>query len=139
MTLSDQELAYLRSQPLARLATIGSDGQPDVVPVAFELNCDGCWVGGTGAGVAATRNFRNIASHPNVALVIGDLVSLNPFIERSIRVYGLAEPPIERTGLVGPGQYSRITPTVSWSWNVTGEPADQTWYGARKTTHSPRC
>ena len=38
-------------------------------------------------------------------------------IARYIRVYGYAEPPIERVGMLGPGHYIRIRPTLSWSWN----------------------
>ena len=34
------EIAYLQSQRLGRLATIGLDGQPHVVPVAFRYNPD---------------------------------------------------------------------------------------------------
>ncbi|HEX3546750.1 MAG TPA: pyridoxamine 5'-phosphate oxidase family protein [Mycobacterium sp.] len=34
MAFSDEEIDYLRSQPVARLATVNEDGQPDVVPVA---------------------------------------------------------------------------------------------------------
>jgi hypothetical protein len=30
MAFTDEELEYLRSQPLARLATVAADGQPDV-------------------------------------------------------------------------------------------------------------
>jgi hypothetical protein len=29
MSFTDEEIAYLRSQPLVRLATVGPDGQPD--------------------------------------------------------------------------------------------------------------
>ena len=36
MSFTDEELAYIRSQPLARVATVSSDGQPDVVPVGFD-------------------------------------------------------------------------------------------------------
>jgi pyridoxamine 5'-phosphate oxidase family protein len=50
-----------------------------------------------------------------------------PFIARYIRVYGYAEPPIERVGMLGPGHYIRIGPTLSWSWNMAGEPVGQTW------------
>ncbi|MDP9463055.1 MAG: PPOX class F420-dependent oxidoreductase, partial [Actinomycetota bacterium] len=57
------------------------------------------------------------------------------FIARSIRVYGDAEGPIERVGMVGPGFYLRITPTVSWSWNMAGEPVGDTWYEPRRTSH----
>jgi pyridoxamine 5'-phosphate oxidase family protein len=62
-------------------------------------------------------------------------MSLDPFIARSIRVYGHAEPPIERDGLVGPGLYMRVTPTVSWSWNMAGVPSGRTWYEPRKARH----
>lgn len=46
-TFSDQELAYLGSQALCRLATVGPDGQPDVVPVGFELAARRCTSAGS--------------------------------------------------------------------------------------------
>jgi pyridoxamine 5'-phosphate oxidase family protein len=136
MSFTDEEIAYLKSQPIARVATVGADGQPDVVPLAFEFDGTYFWVGGSGPSVLHTRKFRNIrAGNVKVALVVDDLVSLDPFIARSIRVYGDAEQPIERTGMVGPGTYMRITPTVSWSWNMAGQPAGDTWYEPRKAIH----
>lgn len=136
MGFSSEEIEYLRSQPLARLATVGADGQPDVVPVAFEFDGSAFWVGGVGSSVAGTRKFRNIeAGNAQVAIVVDDLVSLEPFIARCLRVYGSAESPIERVGMVGPGLYSRITPTVSWSWNLAGEVAGDVWYPAHRTVH----
>ena len=48
MAFTDEEIAYPRSQPLTRLATVGPDGQPDVVPLAFEFDRHGFWVGGVG-------------------------------------------------------------------------------------------
>lgn len=135
MGFTDAELDYLRSQPLARLATRSADGQPDVVPVAFEFDGTAFWVGG-GATFSRTRKARNvIADNTEVALVVDDLVSLDPFIARGVRVYGLAEPPVERVGMVGPGYYLRIVPTESWSWNLTGEPAGEQWYGTRHARH----
>jgi pyridoxamine 5'-phosphate oxidase family protein len=136
MGFTDDEIAYLRSQPLARLATVSPTGSPDVVPVAFEFDGTAFWVGGAGDAVLATRKMRNIcAGGHRVALVIDDLVSLDPFIARGIRIYGAAEPPIERIGLVGPGHYCRITPTVSWSWNLAGAPAGATWYDMPRREH----
>ena len=138
MSFSDQELAYLESQPLARLGTVNADGQPDVVPVAFELDGPYIWVGGVGPDVAHTRKLRNIrAGRTKVSLVVDDLVSMEPFIARALRVYGDAEAPIERVGMMGPGLYSRITPRVSWSWNLAGEPAGEQWYPANRTVHEP--
>jgi pyridoxamine 5'-phosphate oxidase family protein len=137
MAFTEDEIAYLRSQPLGRLATLGGDGQPDVVPVAVEFDGNFLWVGG-GPTVRKTRKFRNVASgNAKVALVFDDLVSLEPFIARGIRIYGTAEQPIERVGMVGPGTYLRITPTESWSWNLEGEPVGDTWYASRKAVHDP--
>lgn len=137
MTFTDDEIAYLRSQPLARFATLSEDGeQPDVVPLAFEFDGTYFWVGGVGASVLATRKFRNIrAGRRKVALVVDDTVSFDPFIARGIRIYGEAADPIERVGVVGPGIYARVTPKVSWSWNMAGEPAGETWYPSRRAVH----
>lgn len=102
MSFTDEEIAYLRTQPIARIATLSADGQPDVVPVGFEFD---------------------------------DMVSFDPFIARGMRIYGRAEQPFERVGMVGPGIYMRIEPTISWSWNLAGDPVGDTWYGARRTVH----
>lgn len=136
MSFTEEEVAYLRSQPIARLATVGAEQQPDVVPVAYEFDGTVFWVGGPGQSVLETRKFRNVGGgHPHVALVVDDMVSFDPFVVRSIRVYGDADGPFERDGMVGPGVFMRITPTVSWSWNMAGEPAGAEWYRARKTVH----
>ncbi|MEU3270196.1 PPOX class F420-dependent oxidoreductase [Saccharomonospora sp. NPDC006951] len=136
MSFTDEEVAYLRPQPIARLATVDSEGQPDVVPVACEYDGTYLWVGGVGADVVATRKFRNVeAGNHQIALVVDDLVSFDPFIARSMRIYGHAEQPFERVGMVGPGIFMRITPTVSWSWNLEGVPPGETWHRPRRTEH----
>jgi pyridoxamine 5'-phosphate oxidase family protein len=136
VSFTDEEIAYLRSQPIARLASIGPKAQPDVVPVGFEFDGTVFWVGGSGDSVLRTRKFQNIrAGHHKVALVVDDLVSFDPFIARGIRVYGDAAGPVERTGMVGPGFYLRITPSISWSWNMACEPVGDTWYESRRATH----
>ncbi|GAA1284580.1 hypothetical protein GCM10009609_57190 [Pseudonocardia aurantiaca] len=85
---------------------------------------------------AVARTGRSGLGHPHqVRLVVDDLVSFDPFIARGIRVYGVAEQPFERVGFVGPGVYIRVTPTVSWSWNMAGEPAGDTWYESRRALH----
>jgi pyridoxamine 5'-phosphate oxidase family protein len=136
MSFTEEEIAYLRSQPLARVSTLSADGQPDVVPLAFEFDEESFWVGGSGASVERTRKFRNVrAGNRRVALVVDDMVSFEPFIARGIRIYGRADPPVERIGMVGPGLYIRISPTDSWSWNMAGEPVGDTWYEARHAVH----
>jgi len=136
VTFTAEESEYLLAHGLARLASVGADGQPDVVPVACEFDGSSFWVGGPGESFLATRKIRNIAAGANaVAFVIDDIVSMEPFVARGIRVYGRAELPIERVGMIGPGWYLRITPTLSWSWNMAGEPAGDQWYPMRRTVH----
>lgn len=138
MTFTEAELEYLASQPLARLSTINEDDQPDVVPVAFELDDSAIWVGGSGDSFLSTRKVRNItAGRRSVALVVDDLVSFDPFIARGIRIYGRAEDPLERVGMIGPGWYLRITPTHSWTWNMQGEPVGEKWYPTSRRDHAP--
>jgi pyridoxamine 5'-phosphate oxidase family protein len=136
VSFTDEEIAYLRSQPIARLATLSADGQPDVVPVAFEFDGTYFWIGGSGLTVTQTRKFRNVrAGNHRIALVVDDMVSFDPFVARGIRIYGDAESPVERVGMVGPGIYMRITPTSSWSWNMAGLPVGDTWYESRRAVH----
>ena len=120
MSFTDEEVAYLRSQRLARIATVAPDGQPDVAPVGFELDGSYLYVGGMDP--TRTRKFRNVAAgNDKVSLVVDDLVSTQPWIPRYLRVYGTAEL-VERSGQFGPASYLRITPTVSWSFNLEGAP-----------------
>ncbi|MBP2366475.1 PPOX class F420-dependent oxidoreductase [Pseudonocardia parietis] len=136
MSFSADEIAYLSANGMGRLATVDSHGQPDVVPVAVEFDGSAFWVGG-GATVTATRKFRNLeAGNVKVALVIDDMPSFEPFIARGIRVYGRADGPVDRVGMVGPGSYMRIVPTISWSWNMAGLPIGENGFEPTRTVHA---
>jgi pyridoxamine 5'-phosphate oxidase family protein len=90
MSFTEEEIGYLRSQRLARIATVGADGQPDVMPVGYQFDGEYFYVGGMNP--ANTRKFRNVRSgNTRVALVIDDLVSVNPWTVRGLRIYGNAE------------------------------------------------
>lgn len=136
MPFTDEEIAYLRSQPLSRVATVSPDGQPDVVPVGFEFDGTYFYIGGLDP--AKTRKFRNVrAGNEKVALIVDDLVDTDPWTPRFMRIYGSAEL-IERQGRFGSGTYMRITPTISWSWNLHGRSFghdDTDEFGPRKTIH----
>jgi pyridoxamine 5'-phosphate oxidase family protein len=120
MAFKDEEVAYLRSQRLARIATVSPDGQPDVSPVGYEYDGTHLYVGGMDP--VKTRKFRNVqAGNAKVAIVIDDLVSVQPWTPRYLRIYGTAEL-VDRQGQFGPAPYMRITPTISWSWNLDGRP-----------------
>jgi pyridoxamine 5'-phosphate oxidase family protein len=68
------------------LPLVGPDGQPDVVPLAFEFDGHEFWVGGVGDAVVRTRKFRNVAAgNDRVALVfaLSSLVNdigMSPFV-----------------------------------------------------------
>lgn len=120
MSFTEEEIAYLRTQRLARIATVAADGQPDVMPVGYQFDGKDFYVGGMNP--VKTRKFRNVrAGNRRVALVIDDLVSVNPWTVRGLRIYGNAEL-VRHEGQFGPGQYLRITPAISWSWNLEGRP-----------------
>jgi pyridoxamine 5'-phosphate oxidase family protein len=133
MSFTDEEVTYLRSQRLARLATVSPDGQPDAAPVGYEFDGTYFYVGGRDP--VKTRKFRNVrAGNAKVALVIDDLVSTDPWTPRSLRVYGTAEI-VQRQGRFGPGPYMRISPTISWSSNLEGRPLAQGPPARRRTVH----
>jgi pyridoxamine 5'-phosphate oxidase family protein len=134
MAFSDDEVAYLKAQPLARLATVGADGQPDVAPVGFEFDGTYFWVGGRAP--ENTRKFRNVrAGHGKVALVVDDLVTTDPWTPRGLRVYGTGEL-MRREGRFGSGMYMRIKPEISWSWNLAGHPyGSGPSAGPKRTVH----
>jgi len=138
MTFTPEEVEYLTSQPLCRLATVGPDGQPDAVPVGLEYDGTYFYVGGHG-DPARTRKMRNVAAgNDRVAFVVDDLVSTDPWTPRFLRVYGRAEA-VERNGMFGPGAYLRITPAVSWSWNLDAKPfGGGGEFGPRRTVHVTR-
>src|SRR5262245_17402855 len=90
MTFTPAELTYLEKQPLGRLATVDADGAPQNNPVAFFVDADGMiFVGGMRMG--QTRKFRNVARGSDVALVVDDVASVDPWTPRMIEIRGTAE------------------------------------------------
>ena len=64
MNLDELKARAKELSPWAHLATVGSDGEPDVVPVHPAWEGDTMWIMGGRTSVKA----RNIAANPNVAL-----------------------------------------------------------------------
>ena len=113
---SETELNYLKSQLLARLATVSNEGQPTVDAVGFEFDGARFYIGGI--ALPASRKYKNVAAgNHKVSLVIDDLESVQPWKPRQIKVHGLAEI-VEWAGRFGQKEYLAITPTVSWSFGI---------------------
>jgi pyridoxamine 5'-phosphate oxidase family protein len=90
-TFTPQEIAYLQSQLLGRLATVGADGDPHVVPVGFRYNPDLNTIDIGGHGIAQSKKYRDIALSGRAAFVVDDLVSVDPWTPRMLAVRGQAE------------------------------------------------
>jgi len=91
MKFTDAQLAYLDSQRLGRLATVDPRGAPQNNPVSFRYNPDLGTIDIGGHDMGASRKFRNIAANPNVALVIDDIASWQPWKVRCVEIRGHAE------------------------------------------------
>ena len=116
---SKDEVDYLKTQKLARVATASPKGVPEVSPVGFEFDGKHFWVGSHAQDIFhRTRRYRNVTKgNKNVSIVIDDLVSVNPWRPRGIKVSGTAEV-MNHDGIFGKGEYIRITPRVTVSWGI---------------------
>ena len=111
---SDTELRYIQSQPLGRLATVSSEGQPDVVPVSFEFDGKHFYVGSF--IMKKTRKFWNVRrGNSKASFVIDDVVSRRPWRARGVKITGKIEI-VEIEGDSGKELNLRITPETHKSW-----------------------
>ncbi len=120
-TFTPAEIAYLKGQRLGRLATVGTDGQPHVVPVGFRYNPERGTIDIGGHDFAKRKKFRDVRNNRRVAIVVDDLASVNPWRPRGVEIRGEAE--VLDTGgtEIGPGfdaEMFRITPTRIISWGI---------------------
>ena len=117
------EIKYLQSQRLGRIATVGSDGRPHVVPVGFRYNQEYDTIDIGGHDFAKRKKYREVHQNPHVAFVVDDVTSVTPWQVRGIEIRGEAE--ILETGgqSIIPGfdvEMFRIRPTrvISWGWKA---------------------
>ena len=121
MIFLPDELEYLASQTLGRLATLAPDGTLQNSPVAFEVNDEeGCIdIGGWNMG--GSRKFSSVRAHPEVSFVVDDIASFEPWAVRGIEIRGRAEAvtgvPREE-GDSRSGEVIRIRPRRIRSWGL---------------------
>lgn len=124
-SLTAAEIAYLQSQRMARIATVGSNGQPHVVPVAFRYNpeTETIDIGGHN-GFAKRKKWRDVKTNPKVAVVIDDIVSVNPWKVRGLEIRGEAELLMTGGQSIVPSfdpEIFRIRPKRVASWGINPE------------------
>ncbi len=120
---SPAELAYLGSQRLGRIATVGADGQPHVVPVSFRYNATLDTIDIGGHDFATRKKYRDVQKNPRVAFVVDDVESVQPWKVRGIEVRGEAEILTSGGQALGPGfaaEMFRIRPKRIVSWGIEG-------------------
>lgn len=100
MIFTPTELEFLRSQRIARVATVGPTGWPHVVPVMYSVTDDGAFefdVDGV--------KLRNLQAEPRTAMVVD---AMGP--KRGVSVQGRAE-------LIAP-ERARLKPEHKFSWGL---------------------
>jgi pyridoxamine 5'-phosphate oxidase family protein len=85
---TDSELEYLAGQRLGRIATVGPDGQPHVVPTSFRYNADYDAIDVGGLRMSQTKKLRDVQRTGRASIVIDDV--LPPWQPRMIEVRGTA-------------------------------------------------
>ncbi|XRQ02872.1 PPOX class F420-dependent oxidoreductase [Actinomadura welshii] len=94
MTFTAREIEYLDGRLLGRLATVGPGGRPHITPVGVfrDPETGSIVIGGhAGSGMAASKKFRDAGRHPEVAFIVDDLASVDPWAPRAIEIRGRAE------------------------------------------------
>ena len=85
---TDKELEYLAGQRLGRIATVGPDGQPHVVPTTFRYNPEHDAIEVGGLRMSQTKKLRDVQRTGRASIVIDDV--LPPWQPRMIEVRGTA-------------------------------------------------
>lgn len=119
--LTTAQIEYLTSQRLGRLATAGADGKPHVVPTSFRYNNELGSLDVGGLHVATTKKYRDVQANPWAAIVIDDLVSVDPWTPRMLEIRGRAEAVTVGGAGLGPGfgdAFIRIYPEKVNSFGI---------------------
>jgi pyridoxamine 5'-phosphate oxidase family protein len=115
---TQSELEYLgerKPERLARIATVGKDGTPHVVPVGWRFNPEFDAIDVRGMNLAQTKKFKDVRRSGRASIVIDDLLSTDPWRPRGIELRGRAE------AIEGDRPRIRIHPERIVSWGIESE------------------
>src|SRR4051795_5240683 len=114
---TEAEIAYMAGgRQLGRIATVGTDATPHVVPVAWIYNAARDTIDIGGGDLEQTKKFRDVKRTGRAAIVIDDLASTDPWHPRGIEIRGRGEAIAIPTPLI------RVHPEriVSWGFESGG-------------------
>jgi PPOX class F420-dependent enzyme/OxyR family protein len=97
---SAAEIAYLQSNTMGRLATIGSDGRPHLVPLTYRFNADEDAIDIGGVDFPNTKKWRDMLQNSHVAFLVDDA---SPAGAHAIEIRGDAESHSSGGELINPG------------------------------------
>lgn len=120
MSLTELEREYLSTQQLGRLATVGPKGDPQNNPVGFAYNAETGTIDIRGWNLAKSRKYRNLRDNDQVAFVVDDLASVQPWRVRGIEIRGRAEAAVAKApeGSHFGDDVIRVHPRVVFSWGI---------------------
>jgi len=112
--LAEIEVQFLTSpnRRLGRVATVGPDGTPHVVPSGWTFNTTSGCIDVTGRDVHTTKKFRDVTRHGTAAIVIDGIADSDGWHPWPIEIAGRAE------ALTGPPAVIRIHPQRVRSWGL---------------------
>lgn len=120
-TFSRAELNYLSHQRLGRIATVDAGGRPHIAPTSFGVDPEQGFIFVGGRDLTKTKKYRDVQENPHVALIVDDVVSLNPWRPRAVEIRGVADIVTESEPSLEPGvggTWIRIRPTRIISWGL---------------------
>jgi len=85
---TEKEIEYLAEQRLGRIATVGADGQPHVVPTSFRYNPEHDAIDVGGLRMSQTKKVRDVRRSGRATIVVDDV--LPPWQPRMIEIRGTA-------------------------------------------------
>jgi len=112
---TEAELEYLTEGRLGRLATVGADGTPHVVPVGLSYDRELDAIDVRGRALEGTKKYRDVERTGRAAIVIDDLASTEPWRPRGVEIRGRAE------AIGGPRPVIRIHPDGIVSWGIESD------------------
>jgi pyridoxamine 5'-phosphate oxidase family protein len=119
---TDNELLYMAEadrRRLARIATVGKDGTPHVIPVGWRYDPEYDAIEVSGFELERTKKYRDVQRSGRAAVVIDDLASVDPWRPRGIEVRGRAE------AVGGARPVIRLHPERIISWGIESEAVGQ--------------
>jgi pyridoxamine 5'-phosphate oxidase family protein len=85
------QVTYLKSQRLGRLATLRPDGTLQNNPVGFSFDEETGTFEIGGFNMGSSQKYKNVVANGQVAFVVDDLETVDPWKPRMVEIRGTAE------------------------------------------------